>query len=187
MPTGVSSLSRKCGLSAPRASQLLVNDVATHRRRALGLHVRRYEKDSTSQAEEATRLEKNSALNPVQEGAMSRRLSEMTDENLESGGKAARKAVEDAGFSEDLKRRLESKILESQYKSDNASALSQASLPTAAGKETRQTAATQPWTGTETVEDASLRMLNDAHKPSEVPSAHLEALFGRRKSRYCKS
>ena len=38
-------------------------------------------------------------------------------------------------------------------------------MKTSAGRETRQTAAAQPWTGTESLEDAALRMLNDAHKP----------------------
>ena len=102
---------------------------------------------------------------------MSRRLSEMTEENFESGGKAARKAIEDAGFSEDLKKRLEAKILDSQYKSDNAAALSQASLSPSAGKEIHRTASAQPWTGTETISNASLRMLNDAHKPLRSTSS----------------
>lgn len=38
-------------------------------------------------------------------------------------------------------------------------------LQASAGKGTRDIAAAQPWSGTEKLEDAALRMLNDAHKP----------------------
>lgn len=100
-------------------------------------------------------------------GAMSRRLQEMTEENLQTGGRSARKAVEEAGyeFSETLKKELEEKIANSTFRSENASALAQANMPVGAGKFERELAAARPWTGTENVEDASLRMLNDAHRP----------------------
>lgn len=38
-------------------------------------------------------------------------------------------------------------------------------IQSSAGRGTRTIAAAQPWTGTEAVEDAALRMLTDAHKP----------------------
>ena len=38
-------------------------------------------------------------------------------------------------------------------------------LQSSAGKGTRDVAAAEPWTGSETVSDAALRMLNDAHRP----------------------
>jgi hypothetical protein len=38
-------------------------------------------------------------------GAMSRRLEEMASENLQTGGRSARKAVEESGFSEDWNRK----------------------------------------------------------------------------------
>ncbi|KAL8667067.1 MAG: hypothetical protein Q9202_000989 [Teloschistes flavicans] len=96
---------------------------------------------------------------------MSRRLSEMTDDNIEQGGRAARKAIKEAGFSDDLKRRLEAKIADSNFRTENPAAFSQVDMPSGAGRGTREQAAAQPWTGTETLEDATLRMLNDAHKP----------------------
>ncbi|KAK5275680.1 hypothetical protein LTR16_012233, partial [Cryomyces antarcticus] len=43
-------------------------------------------------------------------------------------------------------------------------------LPTSAGKGTRDIAGARPWTGTESVEDAALRMLTDAHKPMRGPA-----------------
>ena len=57
-----------------------------------------------------------------EQGAMSRRLEEMASDNLETGGRSARKAVEEAGFSEELKARLQEKIASASFKSDNASA-----------------------------------------------------------------
>ncbi|WPH00219.1 Hypothetical protein R9X50_00304200 [Acrodontium crateriforme] len=103
-------------------------------------------------------------------GAMSRRLSQMTEESLETGGKTAQKAVDEAGFSEELKKQLEEKLAGANFRSENASAFAQVNMPTSAGKQTRDLAGAQPWTGTESVEDASLRMLNDAYKPLRVPS-----------------
>ncbi|KAI4220987.1 MAG: hypothetical protein L6R36_007215 [Xanthoria steineri] len=103
-------------------------------------------------------------------GAMSRRLSEMTEDTVEHGGPAARKALDEAGFSEELKRRLEAKIADSTFRNENPAAFAQLDMPSTAGRGTREQAAAQPWTGTEAIEDAALRMLNDAHKPLRVPS-----------------
>ncbi|KAK5682655.1 hypothetical protein LTS10_005783 [Elasticomyces elasticus] len=103
-------------------------------------------------------------------GAMSRRLEQMSEETLETGGKSAVKAVEEAGFGEDLKRRLEEKIANASFRSENANAFAQVSVPSSAGQGTRAMAAGEIWTGTESVSDAALRMLNDAHKPLRAPS-----------------
>ena len=100
---------------------------------------------------------------------MSRRLSEMSDESLQTGGRSAANAVKEAGFSEELKRQLEEKIAGSRFKSENANAFAQVNVPSSAGRGTRDIAAAQPWSGTETTEDAALRMLNDAHKPMKSP------------------
>ncbi|TGJ78753.1 hypothetical protein E0Z10_g10014 [Xylaria hypoxylon] len=98
-------------------------------------------------------------------GAMSRRLQEATDEALFTGGTAGRRAVEDAGFSEELKDKLLAKVKDAQFRSQYAAAFSEADMPAAAGEGTRITATSRPWTGQETTEDAVLRMLTDAHKP----------------------
>ncbi|KAI1078553.1 hypothetical protein F5B20DRAFT_547445 [Whalleya microplaca] len=98
-------------------------------------------------------------------GPMARRLEEATEEALLTGGRAGRRAVEDAGFSEELKERLLAKVKDAQFRSEYAAAFAEAGMPTAAGAGTRLAATSQPWTGTETTEDAVLRMLNDAHKP----------------------
>ena len=62
-------------------------------------------------------------------GRMTERLSQLTEESIEQGGKGARKAVEEAGFSEELKQRLEERIQESRFRSDNAAAFAEITLP----------------------------------------------------------
>lgn len=62
-------------------------------------------------------------------GAMSRRLSEMTEENIESGGRSARKVIHEAGFSEELKKRLEAKIEDSNFRNENPTAFAQLDMP----------------------------------------------------------
>ncbi|KAI0809809.1 hypothetical protein GGR55DRAFT_689481 [Xylaria sp. FL0064] len=104
----------------------------------------------------------NSASEP---GPMSRRLEEATEDALLTGGRAGRRAVEDAGFSEELKERLLAKVQDADFRSQHAAAFSEVEMPAKAGQGTRITATSQPWTGQETTEDAVLRMLTDAHKP----------------------
>ena len=96
---------------------------------------------------------------------MTKRLSEMSEESLESGGRGAAKAVEEAGFSEQLKRALEERIAHANFVNRNPQAFAQANLPASAGKEARGIAGAKPWSGAESVEDATLRMLTDSHKP----------------------
>ena len=75
--------------------------------------------------EDAPDKEENSAEGT---GAMSRRLADMTDETISSGARTARKAIEEAGFSEDLKRQLEARIQGSEFKSQNPAAFAQVDL-----------------------------------------------------------
>ncbi|KAI0869505.1 hypothetical protein GGS24DRAFT_150329 [Hypoxylon argillaceum] len=98
-------------------------------------------------------------------GPMTRRLQEATEEVLLTGGRAGRRAVEDAGFSEELKERLLAKVKDAQFRSENAAAFVEAGMPSSAGEGTRIHATSRPWTGQENTEDAVLRMLTDAHKP----------------------
>ncbi|KAI1120649.1 hypothetical protein F5Y10DRAFT_257931 [Nemania abortiva] len=98
-------------------------------------------------------------------GPMARRLEEATEEVLLTGGRAGRRAVEDAGFSEELKERLLAKVKDAQFRSEHAAAFAEVDMPSSAGAGTRMTATSRPWTGEETTEDAVLRMLTDAHKP----------------------
>ena len=65
------------------------------------------------------------------EGAMSRRLADMTEEAITTS-KSARKNVQNVGFSDELKKQLEEKIAASSFKSDNAAAFSIANMPVCA-------------------------------------------------------
>lgn len=64
-----------------------------------------------------------------EEGRMSSRLSQMTDESLGHGVPGAAKAIEEAGFPEELKRQLEERIKESTFRSENPAAFAQINMP----------------------------------------------------------
>jgi hypothetical protein len=98
----------------------------------------------------------------AEEGAFTRRMREMSEDALESGGHGAFKAVKEAGFSPELKAMLEQRIAAADLKT------SEANLPASASRHTRDLATGEAWTGTESIHDASLRMLNDAHKPMRL-------------------
>ncbi|TVY85222.1 hypothetical protein LSUE1_G000363 [Lachnellula suecica] len=98
-------------------------------------------------------------------GAMSRRLAQATEEAVLEGGRAGRRAVEDAGFSEELKNKLLEKVEAHKFRSENSAAFAQAGLSSNIGKGSQGIAAAQAWTGEEAAEDTMLRMLDDARKP----------------------
>lgn len=118
---------------------------------------------------ESSSAKKKSAKDEEQ-GAMSRRLSEMAEETMDTGSKSDRKMMADAGFSEDLKRQLEERIGQTAFQAENQQILSQTNMPESAGKGTRDQAVAPVWTGNESIEDAALRMLDDAHKRIRMPA-----------------
>ncbi|KAK1579127.1 uncharacterized protein LY79DRAFT_523176 [Colletotrichum navitas] len=126
---------------------------------------RLYSSDRSSEDAEASPPDHSKDEPPKEKGAMSRRLEEATEEALFTGGRAGRRAVEDAGFSEELRERLLDKVQTAQFRSKYASAFAEASMPAAAGEGTRSMATAQPWTGEESQSDTVLRMLDDARKP----------------------
>ncbi|RKK45953.1 hypothetical protein BFJ67_g8453 [Fusarium oxysporum f. sp. cepae] len=123
--------------------------------------------EDQQQDKTAKKGEQESGENTVEKelGPLARRLEEATEEALFTGGRAGRRAVEDAGFSEELKERLLNKIADANFKSENASAFVEASLSSTAGEGTRHIASAQAWTGEESTADTVLRMLDDAKKP----------------------
>ena len=68
----------------------------------------------------------------AQQGAMSRRLQEMTEQSLEEGGRSARKAVQEAGFSEELKSQLEARIKDDKSRKLDPTASAALSMPVGA-------------------------------------------------------
>lgn len=69
------------------------------------------------------------AENEGEQGAMSRKLAEMTEDAMLEGGRSARKNMEQAGFSEDLKKQLEERIAATSFKNDYAAAHSIVNMP----------------------------------------------------------
>ncbi|KAL6854991.1 hypothetical protein ACO1O0_006127 [Amphichorda felina] len=116
-------------------------------------------------AELEPKQQKPAAKTPREPGAMSRRLEQATEDALLTGGSAGRRAIEDAGFSEELKEKLLDKVKDAKFRSQFAGALAQADMSPAAGAGTRGIASAQPWAGEEATGDTVLRMLDDAHKP----------------------
>ena len=64
-----------------------------------------------------------------EQGALSRRLSEMAEETMDTGSKSDRKMMQDMAFSDDLKKQLEERIAQTAFKGENQQAFSQASMP----------------------------------------------------------
>ena len=62
-------------------------------------------------------------------GRMSERLVQMTDDMIERDSRSAKKAIEEGGFSDELKKKLEARLQEGTFRSENAAAFAQASLP----------------------------------------------------------
>ncbi|KAJ5477472.1 hypothetical protein N7539_007616 [Penicillium diatomitis] len=123
---------------------------------------------SSAQSEIKSKTASSDEAEPS-EGAMARRLSQMTEDAILEGGRAAQRNIENAGFSEDLKRRLEERVKAASFKSEHAAAHSILDMPSSAGQGTRETAAAPVWTGNETFQDTALRMLDDASKPIRTP------------------
>lgn len=67
--------------------------------------------------------------NEGEQGALSRKLSEMTEDAMLEGGRSARRNMEQAGFSEDLKKQLEERIAASSFKNEYAAAHSIVDMP----------------------------------------------------------
>src|SRR5947209_6264080 len=63
------------------------------------------------------------------EGAMSRRLSEMAEGTMDTGSKSDRKLMQDAGFSEELKRKLEERIAQTAFQAENQQTFSEINMP----------------------------------------------------------
>ena len=60
---------------------------------------------------------------------MTQRLAQLTEDALEQGGRGAQKAIDESGFSEELKRHLEARIQDSKFRSENPAAFAQLDMP----------------------------------------------------------
>ena len=80
------------------------------------------DEDETDRAEEEAEMRQ-------EVGRMTDRLAQMTEQSIERGGKGARKAVEEAGFSEELKKQLEERFKQSKFRSENVVAFAEVNMP----------------------------------------------------------
>jgi hypothetical protein len=53
----------------------------------------------------------------------------MAEEAMDTGSKSDRKMVKDAGFSEELKRKLEERMTQTAFQAQNQQAFSEANMP----------------------------------------------------------
>ncbi|KAL7273849.1 hypothetical protein RUND412_003264 [Rhizina undulata] len=95
--------------------------------------------------------------------ALTRRFESLTESALEASPRAAARIASENPSP--LAEALAARIAATDFTQTHAQSISIANLPSTAGKHTRETAAAQPWTGTESTSDAVLRMLVDTHKP----------------------
>ncbi|KAI9371519.1 hypothetical protein BJX61DRAFT_534719 [Aspergillus egyptiacus] len=161
-------------MSGRPSTTINVNRYLTRYRYSSTQHIRRFSahssrQDAVSQAKEHKDEETETPAEPKEEGAMSRRLSEMTEQAILEGGRSTRKNLSHAGFSEELKKELEERVAAAAFKSEYAAAHSIVNMPESAGQGTRDIAAAAPWTGTESLHDVTLRMLDSSKKPLRTP------------------
>lgn len=64
-----------------------------------------------------------------EEGAMARRLSQMTEDAMLEGGRSTQRNMEAAGFSEDLKKQLEERVKAAAFKNEYAAEHSILDMP----------------------------------------------------------
>ncbi|KAI9726479.1 MAG: hypothetical protein M1828_001301 [Chrysothrix sp. TS-e1954] len=111
-----------------------------------------------------------SADQVVDEGAMTRRLDSLASSNLSPGDSNAAKAIEESGFDPELKKTLLDRITSASPRTSYPQAFAEAEMPTSAGSGSRLIAASEPWAGTESIHDSTLRMLDDSHRKIRVPN-----------------
>lgn len=116
--------SLRCGKPQPlvlRAPSRCVSNAAT----------RQGQEEKEAETENQAEAKKNNGPAPdeTEHGAMSRRLAEMTEDSLLEGGKSSRNNIQQAGFSEELKAKLEEKIAAASFKSEHAAAFSIHNMP----------------------------------------------------------
>ncbi|CAI7638402.1 unnamed protein product [Penicillium discolor] len=156
LPTQLRGVSSTCTFRASIAP--------ASRRFSAACHLNQTSPSPTAKAED-----KNGSKEEEKDSPMGRRLAQMTEDAMLEGGRSAHRNIEQAGFSEELKNELAERIAATSFRSQYAAAHSIVEMPSAAGQGTRENAAAPKWTGTERVEDTTLRMLDDASKPIRMP------------------
>ncbi|KAI5777468.1 hypothetical protein EDC01DRAFT_396752 [Geopyxis carbonaria] len=121
----------------------------------------------------------SNAKSNTEDSALSRRFAELSEAAVLSSPNSTANldAANAAALTDDLKSALAARLAATDFTSQHAQSISLSKLPASAPKHSRDTAAARPWTGTETTEDAVLRMLVDSRPPPmrrRSPAARLE-------------
>jgi hypothetical protein len=120
--------SRRCTCSQLRCRPPLSRAVSTKPQEE-GQKNRPEDKEHLQEGDGTSGVRQNEQKEEQEEGAMSRRLNDMAEEAYLEGGRSARKNIQEAGFSDELKAKLEERITASSFRSDNAAAFSIADMP----------------------------------------------------------
>lgn len=71
----------------------------------------------------------SAAAQKKEEGAMSRRLSEMAADTIDTGSKTDRRLMQEVGFSDELKKQLEERIAQTAFAAQHQQAASEVNMP----------------------------------------------------------
>jgi hypothetical protein len=106
----------------------------------------------------------NQKTDGAEQGAMSRRLGQMTEESLESAGRSARKLVQEAVFDDNLRKQLEERIAESSAQQESLQPFSEVEKQPGPGHATRHVAGAKSNLTSEHLENTTSPTLPDAHR-----------------------
>ncbi|KAK9320783.1 hypothetical protein V1517DRAFT_328309 [Lipomyces orientalis] len=137
------------------------------------------ETPESENSETTTRPTSNQAIfDEGDVGYMIRRLSQLAEEAspIKDDPIAGGRDDDDYMSAKELKD-LEERLSAQTFKHQHAQAIAGARLPKSASKHTQDLAFSKPWTGTETTEDAVLRMLVDVNKPLRIPGPRNGPLY----------
>lgn len=129
--------------------------------------------DESNQAKHATESSRKSQSEGSSEdeiGYMTRRLRQLAEEAepVRHDSTFGQSIPDEDFMSEQELKDIQERLSGRTFKEDHAQHIAAASLPSSASKHTRDIAYSKPWTGTESQEDAVLRMLVDVNRPIRV-------------------
>lgn len=116
LPTQFRSVSSTCTFRAPIAP--------ASRRFSAACHLNQTSPSSTTKTED-----KDDSKEEEKDSPMGRRLAQMTEDAMLEGGRSARRNIEQAGFSEELKNELAERIAATSFRSEYAAAHSIVEMP----------------------------------------------------------
>lgn len=91
--------------------------------------VRRTAADSKPGEQHENTKSQDESKKEEEQGAMARRLSEMTEQAVLEGGRSAQRNMQQAGFSDELKQQLEERVAAAAFKNEYAAAHSIVDMP----------------------------------------------------------